>query len=71
MVNTCKDCKWWSMATRYNEAWHPRPCLVDPPFDLSRTNGFYAYCPNDEGEESAKLETGPDFGCIHWEKKDD
>lgn len=30
------------------------------------------YVNNKDGiEEQAFIETGPDFGCVHWEKKDE
>jgi len=71
-MNTCKDCKWW-------DAYHKD----DPAnsFGMCRAERFaedvQAVVKSPiEGEWPADgkydgFDTAPDFGCIHWEKKNE
>ena len=58
-IGTCKECKWWN-------DWQCSHIALD------------AYHPGNENEvdvfaydDSYPLRMSPDFGCIHWESKDD
>lgn len=69
-MNTCKTCKWWG-----------RPCGEVPTFraceapklDASQQvgkeppDGFG--CFDGEPYNGSTFATGPDFRCIHWEKR--
>lgn len=52
---------------------NPRVKSFQGGFDCTSEDYFGAvYVHNKDGiEEQAFIETGPDFGCIHWEEKED
>lgn len=68
-IGTCKDCRWWSSKIRDAEFPNLRYCLMTRQNDPACNNAFYAYYLDDGDEQDAYLETGPDFGCIHFEDK--
>jgi hypothetical protein len=59
-MNTCKSCRWWN--SRANRFTKQRAC--DNPRLISF--GEDGLNSDDFGQET-ELETGPDFGCIHWD----
>jgi hypothetical protein len=67
--NTCKTCKWWGeIQKRYGDGSEYAACEC-PKLD-------HRYGGNDpdgavDAEEYGGIFTGPDFGCIHHEPKDD
>lgn len=57
-MNTCKDCRWWYQSF-FNFCEHEK---------LSKEiagESDRAWC----DDNLSGIETGPDFGCIHWEEK--
>lgn len=70
-MNTCKTCKWW-------DAYHKDD--TDNSFGLCLSDRFAENVqaviqsliegewPTDGKYDG--FDTGPDFGCIHWEKKE-
>jgi hypothetical protein len=68
----CKTCKWWGVN------------YVAPPPEFPDTD-LYRHCdheklsyPPSDGNDGAYdvecyggIDTGPEFGCIHWEEKQD
>lgn len=67
MSETCNACKWWSGPTKIKEFYNPHGAAE-------------CKCPKMVGGEIDGIEdaigggtliTGPDFGCVHWEKKSD
>ena len=66
-MNTCKTCKWWMIGR--NKDVHQGDCDCpkflyerdgDAPDDGLQYWDFESY--------DAGFSTGPDFGCIHWER---
>ena len=67
-MNTWKTCKWWGEGPRDWTFPDVRSCGWESQrIDMSDT--IYPYYLDDLGEQDANFETGPDFGCIHWEEK--
>ena len=70
-MNTCKDCKHWSVGEDYVTGATVGSCGSEKFIDAN-TGGR---CPKDglrywdHESYSCGFETGPDFGCIHWEAK--
>ena len=58
--NTCKDCKWWGR-DEYHYCENP---------NIGVKGKFNDDCAWSE-DPFCSIQTGPDFGCIHWEKKDE
>ncbi len=56
---TCSKCRFWDDWTCISEKW---------------TSGYGTECPIDgvlvEDDEGWGFETGPNFGCIHFESKE-
>ena len=57
-MNTCKDCKWW-------DEYGSEECGHPSINEQTRNDGLIVEC-----DFSYVLLVGPDFGCIHWEKKE-
>lgn len=77
-MNTCKDCKHWAGSWRYcNSKQESRPRCGSCSCPKLRQGYEYGFeeggCAPDEcaieTDEGWGIETGPDFGCIHWEAK--
>jgi hypothetical protein len=72
-MNTCKTCKHWDTSQPedfgvYHGDSH-FPCeRNDGTVQIAQAHG--AYTSTFDGSHPG-LVTGPDFGCIHWEKKDE
>ena len=73
MTATCKTCRWWG------NLWPDDPdaveCCDHPKLNILETEDLnQLIMPKDNlmgnGEQGMTV-TGPDFGCIHWEAKDD
>jgi hypothetical protein len=63
LVARCKDCKWWG-----SKAWiGPGRNHCDHP-KVANGNGEDADGAMDS-EEYGGIDTGPEFGCVHWEGK--
>lgn len=66
-MNICKDCKWWEQYDKVEKGeWGD--CLklmeyLDPYWESSPE--FF------ESTHVDGYNTPQDFGCIHWEKKDE
>jgi len=68
-MNTCKTCKWWSEANK--ELWRGdggdcacEKFVYEGPLE---PDGLTYW---DAENYDASFRTGPDFGCIHWEKEE-
>ena len=69
-MSTCKDCKHWAFDAlsgihNYGSCSHPTNGNDDEPED-----GFGRWMVDFIGSRPDSMisaETGPDFGCIHWE----
>jgi len=57
-MNTCKDCKWWDDEDSDS---HYKECVIIK-------NYIIVWMDRMAGVDF--IETGPEFGCVHWEKKD-
>lgn len=79
---TCKNCKWWGVDydnscdapqadVTYRPAGLPFPSHLEKIRTLSDSAGFIieATAVDDTGL-SASLITGPDFGCVKFQQKD-
>ena len=72
-LETCKNCAWWwpntddvrSEAHRESDLMHCWECTNDL---LDQTYGSDNDLSGVECYE--RIETGPDFGCIHWQVKE-
>jgi len=78
IIGTCKECKWWERHIEEYENLNYGKCSC-----LKFAYKFSDYSPrnqesdikdmlvygDDEGYH-ADFETGEDFGCIHWERKE-
>ena len=69
-MDTCKTCKWWKPCDTFWAVLRGRGdceyrCYEDPFPDLA-----WPYDYGDRDIVSARLSTGPDFGCIHHEKRE-
>ena len=62
-MDTCKDCKYW----RREQEQSMKPCKKERTSDRDAVDGGWT----EKGEYVRGIVTGPDFGCIHWEKKDE
>lgn len=68
-MNTCKNCKWWSTKIPINVTTKkpmpelPRYCCHPNTNREGVKDGMIS----DDGYGG--VETGPDFGCIHFEGK--
>ena len=65
-MNTCKDCKWWDKSELFcgNPVMEFNGMLFRPePIDGIRIGQLSV--------SEYVVQFGPDFGCIHWEKKDE
>ena len=68
-MNTCKTCKWWDTEPRNVNLSLHRDCLsekLQPGNDADGepdTLGYY--------NEGSKFWSGPDFGCIHHEPREE
>ena len=66
LIGTCKECKYGypdggcSLTSKLVEA--------DEQGAKTPVDGLLAVCSR---FGNASLTTGPDFGCIHWEERDD
>jgi hypothetical protein len=59
----CRTCKWWkSEIESEGECWHPKVESNGWP-RRSLDGAWYSY------DEGGCIETGPEFGCVHWEGK--
>lgn len=62
-IGTCKECKWWGDSL--SEECDHRQCMsgnfTGNLYDEKRTKEGLSYYHG--------VQTGPDFGCIHWEPK--
>ena len=71
-MNTCKDCKWWDvmLGDGWEEAWRGRGWCNNPKllWEPGVTDGADMLSAG-EGSVPCVPDTGPDFGCIHWEAK--
>jgi len=73
-VSTCKTCKHWNCGDS-GDGDH-QICLFGVR-EPSRSMQVWKMPNNAVGHEDDyfggwdPIETGPDFGCIHWEKKDE
>lgn len=73
-LGRCKDCKWWSAddAASRSFACEPigvmriceHPKLGDPSTVTNDADALRY-----EHDEGGMIETGPEFGCIHFEEK--
>lgn len=69
--NTCRSCKYWADEKPRIDNSDCEPCRWDGiqhisvyrGFKLKRQDGFVL------SNELSFFYTGPDFGCIHWEKR--
>ena len=70
-MNRCKDCVWWS---KYDRSWANNPgqeaggyCnhgkIEESPVVYRPDALCYSY------NEGGAFWTGPEFGCVHWEKR--
>ena len=63
-MNTCKECRWWK-----EEPKEPRGlCISDKFVSVNYSADSY---PPDTLVYSDGFDTGPNFGCIHWEELSD
>jgi len=73
MKKVCKNCKWWKRLEGKIYPGHTGDCNCEKWVEADG----YVVCPIDGVEYwdfegySAGFYTGEDFGCIHWEVKDD
>ena len=63
-MNTCKDCRHWEshgVEDMQRKCNHPKVGgrQAEDMDGADEREGYYG------------IYTGPDFGCVHWEKKDD
>ena len=69
-MNTCKSCKWWVVNNEHEDEL--RTCEQPKAIIGYRWNP--ADMPTDgvwiENDEGWAWFTGPDFGCVNWEKKE-
>ena len=66
-MNTCKDCfYWYPLGTMSAGSCHSDKFVYLPDCDTLPADGL-AYWDNDG--DGAEFETGPDFGCIHWQAR--
>jgi len=65
-MNRCKTCIHWDMS--YGSA-HRCQCLCAKMYDDHNGNDRDGLT-GGEPAECDCITTGPDFGCIHWEKLD-
>ena len=80
-MNTCKNCKWWGReyantcdapqsdilsVSKRKDDWFPHT-----EHSVKNSAGFsiYANADDDQGL-TASLITGPDFGCVQFQPKD-
>ena len=84
-MNTCKDCKHWRKGEftpdshldewdKYTTGFKEFPNLKkDVGSCCSGGDNYYnsAWVDYDTIQDHFIEMTGPDFGCIHWEKKDE
>lgn len=61
----CKTCKWWDTPADSRACqW----CAMLGAISNAYPMGLYSA--SSDGDNDA-IYTGPDFGCVHWEAKDD
>ena len=59
-MNTCSNCKWWGLQDENYVA------------DCDKiTEESKIFHPDITGDSYVPFQTTSDFGCIHWEKKDE
>ena len=65
-MNTCKDCKWWQDVVHRKHKYcnHPDLMPLDDTADYKLDSLLY-------WDKNEKFWSGPDFGCIHHEPKDE
>ena len=68
-LNTCKDCKWWDglPTDSYNDCSHDKIYHYCPDYMERLPDALMVYYLEDKG---GSIQTGPDFGCVHWEEKE-
>lgn len=64
--NTCKTCRFWNA---HDKSCHKR--FADIPNNVRefKSNTIRVQTYPQQGEYVSALFTGPDFGCVHYEKK--
>ena len=67
-MNTCKDCKWWHRRGG-TDCGNPAFNFYFLKGDPEIRNGLCIEDHDQAGNYSIYI--GPDFGCIHWEEKDE
>lgn len=71
---TCKDCKWWKSHEGFNRVPSMLICEVLSAQMQSDERLINQSAVKDEFilhqcHDGGDVQTGPDFGCIHWENK--
>lgn len=83
-MNTCKTCKWWHKYTKVSE-YDPYPEVTlsvgeckNENFGSSEINNDCTWLPKPNGANACydnnpavTINTGPEFGCIHHEVRDE
>jgi hypothetical protein len=59
---TCDGCKWWSGPDSFRAVAE----CNNPKLKMDSENGLY---PTDWNADDPWVETGPKFGCVHWDGK--
>lgn len=63
----CATCKWWMCGKGHRANWCRQ---MSDGEQASDTAWAIAECENCHSTWPTSVETGPDFGCVHWEKKE-
>ena len=65
-MNKCKDCKWWGSSGIYDNSLK----YCGKAEDITSSEWRALFSGSTWIELTGNCVTGPDFGCIHWEKKE-
>jgi len=72
----CRNCKWWTdkreHMNRHSDHTH-KTCDCPSIIEVCHDYMVHNYAPDtlihkDHEGYKAMLETGPDFGCVHWKQ---
>lgn len=67
----CKNCRWWDETPYLGGGECDNKKVIDGDYDK---DGADVSCDGDHGDYvdyENLFSTGPNFGCVHWEEKED
>ena len=69
MSGTCKDCAYWTTYSPHNDGSHAVSACSQDYCSTQRTRCQIGNWSDDDSGLQTWLETGPDFGCVHFKAK--